>query len=144
MSMSVEENKAIIRRLVEEGLNGSNIALIKECRVADYVYHNPGGIETRGLQDLEKRLAAMGTAFPDLHIEIEDIFGEGDKVAARLKTSGTFLGKFREIEPNGKSFQTRASMFYRFGNGKIVEEFEYMTEPNFFDQVGITWRPAKG
>jgi len=142
--MSVEENKAIIRRLVQEGLNKDNIPLIKEYRAADYVYHNPAGIETRGLQDLERRITVLRTAFPDLHIEIEGIIGEGNEVAARLKTSGTFLGKFRDIEPNGKSFQTRASMFYRFGNGKIVEEFEYMTEPNFFDQVGITWRPVKG
>ncbi len=142
--MSVEENKAVIRRMVDEVWNGRNGLLIPELVSADCVYRNPRGEELRGPQGYERRLAAFRTSFPDLRMEIEDIFGEGDRVAYRVRTTGTFLGKFLGIEPTGKSFTARASMFARFAGGKLVEEEEYIGEPTAFEQLGIVWTPPKG
>ncbi len=141
--MSVEENKALIRRMVEEGWNGRNALLISELVSADCVYRNPRGDELRGPQGYQRRLATFGTSFPDFRMEIEDIFGEGDRVAYRVRTTGTFLGKLRDIEPTGKSFTARASMIARFANGKLVEEVEYVGEPTAFEQLGIVWTPPK-
>jgi steroid delta-isomerase-like uncharacterized protein len=141
--MSVEENKAVIHRMVEEVWNGGNIPLITELVAADYVYLNPRGDELRGPKGFERRVTVMRSAFSDLHMDIEDAFGEGAKVAYRLRTSGTFLGKLRDIEPNGKSFISRASAFARFENGKIVEEVEYIGEPTIFEQLGVVWTPRR-
>ena len=141
--MSLEENKAVIRRMVEEVWNGRNAAPVLELVSADCVYRNARGDELRGQQGYERRLAAFRESFPDLRMEIEDIFGEGDRVAYRVRTTGTFLGKFRDIEPTGKPFTARASMFARFANGKLVEEVEYTGEPTAFEQLGIVWTPPK-
>ncbi len=141
--MSVDENKAVILRMVNEGWNGGDTALIPELVAADYVYHNPRGDELRGPQGFQRRMTAMRGAFPDLYMEIEDIFGEGDKVAYRVKTRGTFLVKFRDLEPTGKSFTARASLFARFAGGKVVHEVEYVGEPTAFEQLGIVWTPRK-
>ena len=141
--MSVEENKAVIHRMVDEVWNEGDIALIPELVAADYVYLNPRGDELRGPKGFERRMTVMRAAFPDLHMEIEDAFGEGDKVAYRLRTSGTFLGKLRDIEPTGKSFVAKASIFSRFDDGKLVHEVEYVGEPTVFEQLGIVWAPRK-
>jgi steroid delta-isomerase-like uncharacterized protein len=142
--MSVEENKAVIRRLVHQVWNGGNTSLITELLAANYVYHNSRGDELRGAKGFERRMTVLKAAFPDLHMEIEDIFGEGDKVAYRLRTSGTFLGKLGDNEPTGKSFKTGASVFSRFEDGKVVEDVEYISEPTFVQQVGVVWTPRRG
>jgi len=141
--MSVEENKVVIRRIVEEVWNAGNTALIPELLGTDYVKHSPGGDELRGLESVARVMGALRAAFPDFRMEIENLFGEGDQLAYQLRTHGTFLGKFRDIEPTGKSFTTRVSIIARFDNRKVVEEFEYMTEPSFLEQVGIAWRPRR-
>ena len=41
-------------------------------------------------------------AFPDMHIDIEDLIAEGDKVVIRCTASGTHLGKFMDVPPTGK------------------------------------------
>jgi len=141
--MSVEENKATVRRIIEEIWNIGNSSLVAELFSVEYIFHSPAGDELRGPEGFERRMKLLKRAFPDVHMEIEDIFGEGDKVAYRIKTKGTFFGKLGDIEPNGKSFQTRASIFSRFQNGKVIEDFEYMTEPSFIQQIGIVWKPGR-
>ncbi len=60
-------------------------------------------------------------AFPDLHIDIEDLIAERDRVATRLSFSGTHLGDFRGIAPTERSVLFTATRIYRLADGKIAE-----------------------
>lgn len=99
--MSTEENKAHIRRGIEEVWNRKNVAVVEEIASADYVSHDPA-MTTHGLEQYKQLLAMYFAAFPDLHITIEDMIAEGDRVVLRLTARGTHRGPFMGIPPTGK------------------------------------------
>jgi len=93
--MSLEENKAIVRRYIE-AYNKQNLDSLDEFVAPDYVDH---ANQIRGLVSL-KQLMSMGfKAVPDWHETIEDIIAEGDKVWIRLAYTGTHTGEMFGIAP---------------------------------------------
>ncbi len=83
--MSLEENKAIIRKGIE-AVNERNLALLDELMASDFFDHT---LQTRGLEGAKQFYALFFKGFPDFHMAIEDIVAEGDKVWVRLKSTGT-------------------------------------------------------
>ncbi len=75
--MSIEENKAIVRRYIEEGLNQENLVLFEELLAPDFANHSPRlGIMSR--EATVQDFAQIFKAFPDRHSTIENIIAEGD------------------------------------------------------------------
>ena len=81
--MSLEENKAIVRRFIEI-YNKRNLDLIDDLVAPDYVDHT-NKVSREGLKQLFNMALK---AFPDWHETIEDIIAEGDKVWVRVKVRG--------------------------------------------------------
>ncbi len=93
--MSTEENKAIIRRGFEEILNHMNLDAVDAYFPSNYVGHDPALPEDlHGPEEFRQFAASYLSAFPDLHITIEDQFAEGDKVVTRFTSRGTHQGDF--------------------------------------------------
>ena len=134
--MSVEENKANVRRLNDEVWNRGNLAVVDELIAPDYVFHGPE-TEIKGPEGLKQYIAAMRTAFPDLHMTIEGMVAEGDMVAARYTAWGTFKGEFMGTAPTGKQMTLPNAAFARFKGGKQVEVWPYMDALTFYKQMGI-------
>ena len=110
--MSLEENKAIVRRFIE-AYNKRNLDLIDDFVAPDYVDHT-NKVGREGL----KQLFNMGLkAFPDWHETIEDIIAEGDKVWVRLAYTGTHKGEFMGLAPTGKKVKSEMVDIYRIVNG---------------------------
>ncbi len=135
--MSVEENIANVRRLNDEVWNKGNLAVVDELVTPDYVFHGPE-TEIKGPEGLKQYIAAMRTAFPDLHMTIEDMVAEGDMVAARYTARGTFKGEFMGIAPTGKQMTLPNTAFARFKGGKQVEVWPYMDTLAWYKQLGVT------
>ena len=133
--MSTEENKAVIRRVVEEVLNKGDMSVVPELIAPDYVYHSPFG-EFKGPEGFKQFITMFRTAFPDLHLTVEDMVAEGDKLAARVSWRGTFKGKFGDLEPTGKQVNM-TSDFYRFKGGKEVEALPFTDMLTFYQQLGV-------
>jgi predicted ester cyclase len=115
--MSLEENKAIVRRFIDT-YNEQNFDLLDDLVAPDYVDH------TNHLQGLEslKQLMGMGIkAFPDWHETIEDIIAEGDKVWVRLAYTGTHTGEGFGLVPTGNKITCMVVDIYRIVNGKLAE-----------------------
>jgi len=134
--MSAEENKASVRRMAEEVFNKGSMSIVPELITHDYVYNSPFG-EFKGPLGFMLFTAMMRNAFPDIHMAIDDMIGEGNKVAVRLSWRGTFTGKFGDIEPTGKSINMSTAYFYRYKNGKGVEATHYTDMLTFYQQLGI-------
>ncbi len=101
--MSAEGNKTIARRFYNELINVGEVSRGEDLVVPDFVDH-PGvqGLPP-GREGLLQFIALARTAFPDLHVAIEDLMGEGDRVAVRVTVSGTQRGVFMgTIPPTGK------------------------------------------
>ena len=137
--MSLEENKAIVRRFIE-AYNKRNLDSLDEFMAPDYFDHThqvgPEGV---------KQLMNMGfKAFPDWHETIEDIIAEGDKVWVRVTYTGTHTGEWRGLAPTGKKITAMAVDIYRIVNGKLVEYRNVTDSLYFLKQLGAIEYTEKG
>ena len=96
--MSVEDNKAIVRRWSEELWSQGKLEVADEIVAPDYVRHDPGDpFPARGPEDVKRLVGMLRAMLPDLTITIEDMIGERDKVMIRYTGAATdtegFMGK---------------------------------------------------
>lgn len=118
-----EHNKAIVRRAIDEIWNKGNLAVVEEIYDANCVRHDPATPNlATGLENLKQQAALYRAAFPDLHITIEDIIVEGEKVVMRWSSSGTHRGELQGIAPTGKAITSSGISISLIANGKIIEE----------------------
>jgi steroid delta-isomerase-like uncharacterized protein len=135
--MSAEQNKALAKRVWDEMFNQRNIAVIDELFASDYVFHGPQGQELKGTENLKKFLSQFLEAFPDLHLKINDLVAEGDKVASRVTMTGTHKGELHGIAPTGKEVTTTIILITRFIDGKVVEDWESRDDLGLLQQLGV-------
>jgi len=67
---------------------------------------------------LKQLIAAYRTAFPDLKINIDDIFAEGGRVAFRWSVSGTHLGEWLDVSPTGNHVRATGITLFRIAGGR--------------------------
>ncbi|HUT67736.1 MAG TPA: ester cyclase [Dehalococcoidales bacterium] len=134
--MSVEKNKAMVRRVIEEAVNKGNLAVIDDIMAPNYVYHFPG-MEVKGPEGFRQFATMMRTAFPDLNASIDEIIGEGNLVAARVTLRGTLKGAFMGMAPTGRKMEFPEAVFVYFEGGKEVEAWPYADTQNMFKQLGL-------
>jgi len=137
--MSLEENKAIVRRHIEE-YNKHNFDSLEEFIAPDYFDHT-NQVGREGVIQLFKE-GRIG--FPDWHETIEDIIAEGDKVWLRLTYTGTHTGEFFGLAPTGKKVTMTAVAIYRIVNGKLVEGWFINDGLDMFKQIGAIEYTEKG
>ena len=87
--MSLEENKALVRRAYEVGMNNKDMEVIDEVFAQDYVVYYPGVPPIRGLADAKKALESFLTAFADMKFVVDRQIAEGDFVVTRWIGRGT-------------------------------------------------------
>jgi predicted ester cyclase len=107
--VSVEENKAMLRRLVDEGLNAGNMDVVDELFTPELA------------EQQKKGQTAYRSAFPDWREEVVDLVAEEDKVVGRFKCSGTHRGEMMGIAPTGRRMEVDEVYFLRVEDGKFVE-----------------------
>jgi C-1 hydroxylase len=122
--MSLEENKAVVRRYFEEAMNKQNLALINEIFSADFINHSPR-MATIGREETSQDWARFFVAFPDWQTVIEDIIAEDDRVVVRRTVHGTHRGEIPGISmpPTGKRVTFTVWDLFRIAGGKIVERW---------------------
>jgi len=132
--MSLEKNKATVRRFIEE-LNKRNLAALDELIAADYF--DPS-LQVRSLEAYKQLLTMFLKGFPDWHETIEDIIAEGDKVWVLEKVTGTHTGEYRGLSPTGKKFTETCVLIWRVVDGKIVEKESGVYDSlDFLKQLGV-------
>jgi len=135
--MSTEENKVGQRRVWEEVFNSGNLEIIPEFFTPNYSFHSPLGIEAKGPEGFEQMVTMMRTALPDMHVTIDDMFAEGDRVATRFTFTGTFTGELMGIPPTGKKGAVSGIVITRWESGKEVEAWESLDTLAYYQQLGI-------
>ena len=132
--MSLEENKAIIRRAFE-ALNRQDLDSVIELMVPEYV-DQPNHL--RGEADVRRFYTKAFKSIPDFHATLEESIAEGDKVWVRSTITGTHLGEYRGIAPTGRKVKFTTVLMWRVINGKITgKECEVADLLNFYKQLGI-------
>ncbi len=137
----LEENKAIVRRSIEE-VDKGNWAIFDELWAPDYVYHQPGRPKPSTRKESEQLMRDLRAAFPDGRVTIEDMIAEGDKVVTRMTSQGTHKGDFMGIPATGKKVVVTSILISRIAEGKIAVEWEEFDALGFMQQLGAI--PPKG
>jgi steroid delta-isomerase-like uncharacterized protein len=134
--MTSEQNKAIVRRALEEPWTGS-LDIIDEVVAMDYVGHDPAAPEPlHGPEGVKEFISTYRAAFPDARIKVEDQLAEGDLVATRWSGRGTHEGELMGIEPTGRAVTVSGLTISRLEDGKIVEEFQNWDTFGMLQQLG--------
>jgi predicted ester cyclase len=135
--MSVEENKAIARRVVEEIFNKGNLALIPEVYAPNLVFHAPGGQDVKGPEGMKQTVNMLRTAFPDMRMSINNLVAEGDMLVLRYTLTGTHKGPLMGIPPTGKPVTMSGIVMSKIVNGKEVEGWEALDRLSIMQQLGV-------
>jgi predicted ester cyclase len=117
-----DQMKQFVRSHLEDFVNRRNASVIHRNMTPDFYDHDrPGGKPTDAKGD-EQMMAAMYTSMPDLHLTIEDIIAEGDKVMCRNIWRWT-------DRASGKQMQFHGFVLWRFDGNKIAERWATVTAP---------------
>jgi steroid delta-isomerase-like uncharacterized protein len=140
MTTDPQSNKAAIRRF-HDATNSGHIDLISETIdelvEPDAVIRTPLPIEASGAQVLKEVFGRLLRVFPDLHVTIEDLIEEGDKVVSRNTVTGTHLGDYMGHPPTGKPVTYSEIFVFRFAGGRIAETWGVVDVFSQMRQLGV-------
>ena len=138
--MSTEENKATIRRFVEEVQSKHNVDLMDE--LFSPAFYDHGRLSTtHTLAEAKQFFTIWFAAFPDLRAEIHDQVAEGDKVVTRKTFHGTHHGEFMGIPASGKEVAFDVIDIFRIVDGRIAEHWFEADMMGLMQQLGALPTP---
>ena len=141
--MSIEENKAVVRRFFEELLSRDDIAVADELLSPGFRFYFAGSPDPMNLESYKEFLVARRAAFPDRRFVVEDMIAEGDKVSVRFTMRGTHKGEFRGIAPSGKEVTMTGIDTIRLSDGKMVEDRVEVDQLGMMRQLGVIASPQQ-
>jgi predicted ester cyclase len=120
---SAENNKAVVRRFIEEFYNRGNMDVADELLAPDFVSRDTLTGEEASIEGYKREIAEQAAVSSDLHFSIEEQIAEGDKVVTRTIGSGTHdLAEYEGLAPSGVRITIENIDIDRVVEGKIVEE----------------------
>ena len=135
-----ERNKAIYRRFCD-AMNTNDAEIISkaidELVEPDALVRTPLPIAATGAQALKVVFATLQRAYPDIHVTVEDLIAEGDKVVGRNSVTGTHQGEYMGIPPTGKSVTYNEIFIFRFVNARIAETWGVVDVFSQRRQLGV-------
>jgi ketosteroid isomerase-like protein len=125
------DNKILVRRLIDEAQSNGNLAVIDELLAEDFVDHTPfpGLPPTR--DGVKMLFGYLRTAFPDLHVRIDEQVAEGEKVVTRKTFIGTHGGEFMGVAATARPVAFEVIDILTVRDGRIYDHRVV------FDQLSI-------
>ena len=124
--MPADENKLLVRRLVDEAVREGNLDVLDEIAAGEFA-------------EIAKRwVTPFQSAFPDFEMEIVDLIAEGEQVVARFKCSGTHLGEWLGVPATGRRFESVDEIYiFRVQDGRLVSALGVEDNLSRLRQLGI-------
>jgi predicted ester cyclase len=141
--MSTEQNKALVRQMVDEVFNRGNVSLADEFLAPDFVEREelPPGVP-RDREGVKLLTTLLRSAFPYFKATLEDIVAEGDRVVIRQTWSGTHQGEFMGVPPTGRTVSFGVIDILRVAGGKCQEHWGQMDTMSLMQQLGALPTPG--
>lgn len=129
------ENIAIVRRYFAAA-NSGDLDALDDLLAPDVVDHAAYDGQQAGRAGFKQFIALWRAAFPDLVYTIEDIFADGDRVAARWTMRGTHQGMYHHFAPTGRAVMLTGTQINRLAGGVIAEDWTHTDELGLLRQLG--------
>ena len=139
-----DNNKQLVRRWFEEVWNQGCEAAIDELLSPQGVGFGLAAIETEvhGPPEFKPFVRNFRNAFPDMHFVIEDMVAEGDKVAVRLRVTGTHKGGGLGFPATGRKIDITAITIIQFAGGQLVHGWNNWDQLGMLQQLGMAPGPV--
>ena len=126
---------------MEEVFTKGNMKAADEYMSVNLVEHNPFPGQGPGVEGFKQGVSAFRQAFPDLRLELGDVFAAGEKVVARTTMKGTHRGAFMNMPPSGKQISVEGIDIVRMSGGKAVEHWGIFDSLTMMQQLGAIPTP---
>jgi len=137
-SIGIQEDD--IRELNQAAFNEGNLDVIDEGYTEDMVMHNvPLGVDYEGREAFKEWVKSFREAYPDFHVEIEDVVIGDEKVVTQYVATGTHEGPLPglDIEPTNKTVTFQGVTVHRMVDGKATEAWWYYDQLGVLTQLGV-------
>jgi steroid delta-isomerase-like uncharacterized protein len=139
--MSIERNKAIVRRFVDEVFVAGDEAAVDELVAADFVPHTWGSVEP-GTASLKQAMERVSGGLSDVSMTIDDMIAEGDRVAVRLTSHAVHSGEFMGMPPSGNDYTISEVHIFRIADDRIAEHWHVADLMSMMKQLGAMPAPV--
>lgn len=119
--MSIEQNVAMVRKLIDVGFTGGDLRVVAELVAPACVEHQRGS--KPGAAGVEDTIRTLHRWFSNFELVIEDLTAEGDMVWMRNRARGVNTGSVMGHPPTGKPMEIDVIDIVRLEAGKIVEHW---------------------
>lgn len=133
--MTAEENKELVRHIMEDGFNKQDMSVVYDTFHTDYVRHGHGVASMASLAEHVEDLKARHAAFDEARFSIQKIVGDGDTVAVHYVFSGVHRGDFNGMPATGNRVNRPAAAFFTIRDGKVAEGTVFADGGGFMAQL---------
>jgi len=140
--MTIESNKALVRRYAKEVFGIGDVALSDELLAPDYVHYSRSSGVTPNREGRKELVRLLHEAFGDMHLTIHDMVAEGDRVALRWTISGRHVGEYMGAAPTGKEVTWTGMSIHRVKGDQIAETWDRVDNLGVMMQLGLLKPPG--
>ena len=138
MTSTLENNKRLVYRFLDECWNGGNLELVPEliaghCRFHDSAFPHM----VAGVNSMQHHIERCRRAFPDFKLTITDTIAEGSEVVVHWTLSGTQRGDFLGMPPTNANALIAGTSIYRIADGKVEEQWVDWNLMSLIEQLGL-------
>jgi steroid delta-isomerase-like uncharacterized protein len=141
--MSVEQNKAVARKVYDILINQSNRSIIDELYMQDVIVHDPFMGTHQGIDAFRALIGLFDSAFPGHTATVQAMIGEGDLVSVMHTHYAKHTGDFMGLPGTGKEVVVGGIETFRLRDGKIAEFWRNDDDAGLLMQLGIVPAPAQ-
>ena len=134
--MEIVEREGQVRRFVDEVWNGKNYAAAADLYSEEYVNMFGSGPSARA-----EPIRRYHQAFPDLHLDVDELIVAGDTAVLRVTFRGTDTGGYLGRAPTGAVVEEWAVTIMHFEADKVVSEWIGADKLGLFIQLGVLDNP---
>jgi steroid delta-isomerase-like uncharacterized protein len=135
--MSVASNKILIERYYHELWNRWDLGIVEDIVARDVRFHGSLGVAVEGVEGFRRYVQLVRDAFPDFHNTIEDLVAENDRVAARLRYTGTHAGPLFGIAPTGTRIEYAGLALFHIKDDRVASGFVLGDLNGLMRQLGL-------
>ncbi|MEO7664005.1 MAG: ester cyclase [Candidatus Limnocylindrales bacterium] len=133
--MSIESNKAVARRFVQDVMVHLDEAAADQVIAEDFTSNTWKSVPS-GREALKTAMQRIGAGLSDVRMDVEDVIAEGDQVVIRLVASATHKGDFMGMPTTGKSYRIGEIHIVRIKNDQVVEHWHQADMLGLMQQLG--------
>jgi steroid delta-isomerase-like uncharacterized protein len=139
--MTLEQNKEIARRFVEEVFVRQDPDAADELASLDFTPHSWGSVQP-GIENLKTAQQRVSAGLADARMEIHDVIAEGDRVAVSLTSHGRHAGDFMGMPASNREYAISETHIFRIRDGKVAEHWRDADMLGLLRQIGALPSPG--